>query len=484
MIDTPVIGRILGSSRSDYVVARWELLVFSAIAAAVAFQLFVPPIVGVADNGDYHRVMTPLGLEPTVTEWSDRYFDHLNLRYRIGEPGPTTFPTSQILLGKAALAVNRWLGRGPLFSLQVLGGVNTAVYLLGLYLVLLAMKRLTPAARIAGGLVLFLISTDGSNVTFFNSFYSESASLVFLVLLIGWFLFANRRERVGTWRLVGYFLVAGAFVAAKPQNHPLAVPAVVIAAVWWRRVSPVFGRGVLVGGGALLLAFSWTLYSGVPSHIKDYNCWNVVFYSLLADSNDPRADLAELGLDPELASFAGQGAFAAGVPLGEVSGRIHHTDLARFFARHPDRLAGLAAACSREVYVKVDPVNGHFEKASGFPARQQSGAFSAWHRFQATVLPRSLGWLVLQWVVFTGAVGTVLYRRGAGGSEGAIAWLAGGLGLMAALEFVICVLGDGTYDIVKHLFLFQVLLDACFLIGLVWLIDLVEGVLRKPAARG
>jgi hypothetical protein len=452
--------------------AAWEFLVFFGIAAAIITQLFIPPVIGVADNGDYHRVMGPMGLEPTVTEWADCYFDHVNLQYREGPARAATFPTSQLLMGKAALAVDKWVVRGDTFSLTTLGGVNTAVYLIGLALILLHLRRLTPAARIVGGVFLFLMSTDVSNVSFFNSFYSESASLIFLVLLIGWFVAVNRAERIRVWHFLGYFLIAAAFVAAKPQNHPLAVPVVLIAGVWLWRAQHIAGRLVFAGGSILLLVFTANLYLAVPQHIKGFNCWNVLFYSILVDSPDPRADLTEFGLDPELAAFAGQGAFAEGVPLVEVAGKIHHSDLAAFFLRHPGRLLGLASACSKQIYVKLDPLNGHFEKSSGFAAREQSRSFSVWQQFQASALPRSIGWLVFLSALLIAGVGTVLFKHGIASSEGAVAWLAGGLGLMAAMEFGICVLGDGTYDIVKHLFLFQVLLDACFLAGAVWLADM------------
>ena len=127
----------------------------------------------------------------------------------------------------------------------------------------------------------------------------------------------------------------------------------------------------------------------------------------------------------------------------------------------------------------MDPVNGHFEKSSGFPARQQSQGFSQWYQFQATALPHSLGWLIILTLVLAGGVGFIWYRHGLAGNEGGIAWLTAGLGMMAAMEFGICVLGDGTYDIVKHLFLFQVLLDACFLVGATWLAGLAGVNVRK-----
>ncbi len=156
-----------------------------------------------------------------------------------------------------------------------------------------------------------------------------------------------------------------------------------------------------------------------------------------------------------------------------------HTDLAKFLLKHPQRFLSLSAVCAEQIYVKMDPLNGHFEKSSGSPARAQSRTFSGWYRFLDDALPHSLGWLIFLAVILAGGVGYALFRYGPAGSEGGIAWLAGGLGLMAAMEFGICILGDGIYDIVKHLFLFQILLDACFLIGVTWLAGFAGRFLQK-----
>ena len=41
--------------------------------------------------------------------------------------------------------------------------------------------------------------------------------------------------------------------------------------------------------------------------------------------------------------------------------------------------------------------------------------------------------------------------------------------LMAILEFLAVVIAQGSYEAVKHLFLFDALVDVCFAIGATWL---------------
>lgn len=449
----------------------FELVVIGLLAGGIALQLFVSPILGVADNGDYHRVMTPLGLQPTVSEWSDLYFDHVNLQYVLGPPQPAEFPTSEIAIGRLAVALARAGGANERFDLRTLGALNAALYLLGLALIVTAWRGLGWTARILGALLLLLAATDVTNVAFFNSFYSESATLIFLVVMLGAALWLNRIERVRMWQVV-LFLAAGfAFAAAKPQNLPLIGPVVLLPAARLLRGAARRVWIAWIAGSLAALIGAGLLYGQVPEEIKQYNRWNVLVYSLLPASPDPRADLLELGLDPGLAAFAGQGAFVEGAPVLAAMQGVTHADLAGFLLRHPGRLVGLGRSCARGLYAKFDPVHGQFTKDSGLPARAQSRDFAGWSGFQASALPRSLVWLLLQALGGIGLVAWIWRSDGLRSRAGGVAWLGAGLGLMAALQFGICLLGDGAYDIVKHLFLLQLLLDACAIMALMGLAE-------------
>ena len=49
----------------------------AAAAAILASQLFVAPVVGLADNGDYERVMGYAGFQHTTTDSAQRYYTFL-----------------------------------------------------------------------------------------------------------------------------------------------------------------------------------------------------------------------------------------------------------------------------------------------------------------------------------------------------------------------------------------------------------------------
>ncbi len=115
---------------------------------------------------------------------------------------------------------------------------------------------------------------------------------------------------------------------------------------------------------------------------------------------------------------------------------------------------------------------GNYTHESGRPAGTLARDFSAWSRVEGMLLPRSLLFLVL----FLGGVMAVALveaqRAGMATAAGGTAWMCAGLALAAGMEFGVCVVGDGLYDIVKHLYLFQLLFDACLFAAIAWAIGL------------
>ena len=71
-----------GSSNSR-AAATLEVIVTAIYVLLASYQLFVPPITGLANNGDFDRVMYPFGLGYTVEGMDERYFRHVVRNYAI-----------------------------------------------------------------------------------------------------------------------------------------------------------------------------------------------------------------------------------------------------------------------------------------------------------------------------------------------------------------------------------------------------------------
>ena len=465
-----------GRARVNVVLVAAALAV---AAAALALQLFVPPVVGLADNGDYERVMGYAGFQHTTSDDAERYFSFLRTRYAVVSPGwfRGGYHSSETLLAFAARGVHRALFRGNVFDLRTLAAVNAVLFLLGIAGIVRACRDLAPAVQaVVAGLLVFFF-TDVGYVSLFNSFYSQTASLLFLLLTVAAAAEAVRRGRLsGAW-LLAYFAAALLFVGSKPQER-LAAPllgvyGMLLAGVSWR--AP--WRRAATWLAIALCAFSVWYGRHTPYTLRESTMFQVVFGEILGRSANPVEDAAELGLDPEWVRYAGTNGYAPDSPLLRSEfrmaflHRVGYRKVMRFYLHHPKRLAGRLERASRDLWTLRPPL-GNYERSAGHPPGARTMGFAVW----SSLLERLGGHPVLWALVFIVAnLGFAVagYRHASPRArlfrEGLIL-----LVVMAGLAIAVCALADAPRDESRALYAFHALCDLLLIADAGWVVEILE----------
>lgn len=457
---------------------RWttflESTVLLVVAGLAAHQLLVRPIVGVADQGDYARVMHPVGLAHVGTTYEDTVFLWVQPRYRV-IPRDTSLlvPSAELLLAGVARGLDAAFSQDGVFDLRLLGSVHLASYLAGIWLVLRAARTLSVAARAVVWAGLLLATPDVAYVAYLNSFYAEPASVILLLMFVG---IALATVRAGTPSCTGiwaYFACAALFVSTKPQNYALALPLVglpvaLLVSARWRTAC-----GAVVPLAVALLLFSGYLFVRLPDLLRHPARWNGVFYGLLIDSPSPAQDLAAFGLEPELARWTGVAAIEVDgqwlrAPILEVGGRYGFRQIATFYLRHPDRLIKVAALCAPHAFMWRDQRLGNYTRESGKPPGAQAPSYTGWSDMQRVLFPKGLAFLVAFFGLFVGIAGWEL-RRGLDTPTGRTALLCLTVAMMATMAFATVVTAGGIEDAITDLFMFRALFDVCLVSGIAWI---------------
>ncbi len=452
---------------------RSALLVAGALAAAAAAivtTLMVPPVVGLADNGDFDRVGTPSGLvsvsarpEDRFYRWMQPRFDHAARRADV-----SASRTSESLLVEIAVAAAKLLSRAPRFDVRFLGAVHAALLLVALGMLVHAAGVLSAGAQAAAAVLLVFFFTDPGYLAPFQSLYSQTASLLFLLLTAAIAALAIGRGRLaGAW-LPAYFLAAALFVCSKPQE---SVQAILLAPLGIR-LAWAGTRRARAGAAlfaVLLIALAWRYYRSAEASAGWVTRYNVLFLDLLPGSPDPRRDLEEIGLDPSLARYAGVGAWVPESPSNfpEVreflEPRSGKTSPRVLFLRHPKRLAARIAEAAQSSFVLQPPYLGNFARESGAPPLARAhGAWSAFRiRFSGLVWPT---------ILFAGTLAAcaLTYSRArppAKRSREALAVLVA----MAAGAFLVSAIGDAELETARHLYAFHAMCDLILVADAAWI---------------
>jgi hypothetical protein len=436
----------------------------------VAAQLFWPPMIGLASNGDFERMMHWGKFEYVTTDYDEKYFNWVNHEFRITQSPWRAwrgFGSSEVIFVKLSAILGSVFIPGDRFDLRVMGLVHLLAFLAALWLLMRGWRvatQLSPLYLLPG---LLLIFCDVGYTAYFNSFYSEPASLIFLLAMVGvgFTLVPQEHQRLG---LLLFCAMAGLFIAAKPQNFALIPPLLLFCARLFQFYRKPRQRAMLVAFAAALIVAPIALNIIAPWYTHNGR-YQSVFYGILKDSPDPAADLRDLGLDPKFAVLAETTVFHANLPI-DIKGpefqaqfydRVNHFKIARFYLKHPRRFLtklNLTAQYGYSLRLNV----GNYEKATGLPARTESHRWSLWSDFKQKYWPKSLWFFVGYCVLLAGAI-LIGYRRASLPGRTLREFFLT-LWAMLLAAFVTPILGDGESDFIKHLFLFNALFDLSLLL--------------------
>ncbi len=417
------------------------LLVGVGWAAVMQARLFLGGHVGLAGFGE--NLPCRLGVanfrDPALAGW-----EHVQPIWTAhawtGENCPPEFSTALF-----AQAAGKWLtpllgypGALDLRALGVLFGVLVGV-VCGL---LVAVTPGRPLFRVGFASAAGLVYADAGFAGYLVSPYAEPTALVaagFLVvaLLLLW-------ERPTAPRVLATAVPALLVVGARPEYVTL-VPVIGFALLWVR------GRRVV----ALMVA-TWIAGLGVFHAVTEarFDDHRAVFQTILYDDPTAAADLASLGLDPELAP-------AAGLSRDDPSwvafaDRYHRTahpsplQVAGFYATHPWHAIRTLGWGFQGVAGLRPHYLGSYPEGAGKPAGTQEHRVAVYSAIWEVFRRGPLLVLVL-WVATAGAGFLVVRRRSLTPSEKTLGRLAVVLPLAALAQFAVVVLVHGRVETVRHM---------------------------------
>lgn len=445
--------------------AKAEVFAVAALAAVLLWLFAVPPSVGVADNGDFERVMASAGLYYAQDTAADYFFDYVHpiLKLKpIGLWGSGAYATTHVILVRVARLVNRLVYSGEYFHTLSLAFVYGVLLLIGVYFIVKNCKTKNKWVNAGIAAVCVWVFGDATNLVYFNSLYGEACSYVFLLLTLGLGLEAVRQGGK-RWAVVCFFVAALLLFGSKLQ-YALLAPLVFLFAIPLARA---FGkrRIVAVGLGVTVLV-SAVIYFIAPPQLGKDTLYNSVFYGILKDSDTVAEDVADLGLPTELAKLAGTHAYSdlEGIDIkGETFGQQFFQKTGRgkviaFYLTHPVRLIEKMELTADMAYDNTIGMMGNFQKGDAQVSHQLNTDFTSYNMVKAAVYPNSF-WFIVCFYLFYFIYLIAAAVRDTNRSTRLRRLLLLMILLLGVIQFPLPIIGNGEADIAKQLFLFNVTFD-------------------------
>ncbi len=477
---------------------RIETMVLLLGVLILFMQLFSKPFTGVADNGDFLRIMGSIGLDYGTPgeSYEDRFFNFAHREFAYNQFFRGFYLSSQLLLVAAARTAG-WLWNSMYFDIRVLAIIYSCLLLSAAYTLVAYYKRIlvfndnkswmeprstvqplnlskAVATALMAALLLFVFFDIGYTA-YFNSLYGEPVSQIFLLLICALGLKLALENEPRPNMLLLFYVCILFLIGSKTQNAPIglgfALLGVRYATIYsergWRRLAYVLAT--------VTAAASIILYMGAPREFKQINLYQTVFFGIMKNTSTAKADLQKLGLPEHLSVLAGTNYFEAGTAIKQDASsmkadfydRISHSDVMKFYLKHPSRLFdNLQAAAAYGTAIRPYYL-GNFEKSEGRSPQELSFVFSSWSELKYKYLPKQLWFMLL--VMGLGAVIAIAeWLRAKRKQHRVAAELFFLIAVLALFSFIIPVVGDGMADLSKHLFMFNVAFDVLLLALISW----------------
>lgn len=456
-----------------------EICTLFVLTVLVGYRLFAYPAMGMSDNGDFSRFLTRPGLEHATI---DEPFYYFNPTYRITTPVQEDdgYRSSTEIFARGARGLSLAFVDKEFFDIRVLGAIYLALFLVAIYLALLATRPMRMRVRAPIALATVFLLADAGYIAYFNTFYSEPTAMVCLLLALGCALLIISRQRNSWVLLVGYFAASAILITAKPMCVVFALPLGLFGVYLSGRISLSrrFVAGIALACALCMLAVWYEAQS--PQWLRRNANYIAIFQDLLPNSKTPEQDLDALGLDFFWIKYTGVGPYGDTSPMSSASlrtdfeHRINTVTIGKFYLERPARLFDLLQRCASHTLITRVNHLGYYTKESGKPAKAQP--LGPWSEIRDSVFPKDI-WMLGGFII----VGTVISIVGLIRRTAHRYWYAalGTVVVIGALQFVVPVLTVGEPDVERHLFLYSLVFD----IILISLVALFCGVPYKALFR-
>lgn len=470
----------------------------------IYYILFKHPTLGVADQGDFDRVMSSSGLSLLDSDKSNpnfkRFYQYIVTDYKIN--------LSRVNLASAIVGssmgylitiinyICKLLGK-DVFRTQYLAIAYGIIYISSIAIILKNLNIKNNIKLIITAIVGIFVFMDGNYILWFNSLYGEPMMLSTLLLFLAASLYyinykyVKNGDRNIEFKIAIVYATAFIFLGSKMQVFT-TLPFVIIflAKILWDNRKVLSRKKLMLLGVFLILVIIYpTQINIVNKNISKDTQYNSVFYGVLNGSKTPEQDLIDLGLNPDMASEAGKHSYldpseyVKYVPRTEITeeefySKISNGKLAKFYLTHPTRLIEGMKYTAGKAFLTSTSLGKGYRSDSEEPIIEFN-RFTIWSDFRKAKLPKNLLFIIgVYLVVFIVSIFKFTNNRSDGEVRTKII-LLWCLMMLGAIQFPMPFVGNGQADTAKQLYLFNFVFDIMLIISVLWtlfkIFDFIKG---------
>jgi len=399
------IGAFDKSMRRFYRPRLLALAGLAVIAVTMIISLFIPPYLGLSNDGSLDSVIADAGLS-RVDENAEQYFSYYERQYII-DPDvyrPGTTPKPLMIVVRAAIWLDELIAPDGVFDMRFLAAIYMTAYLALLYPALEGLLKSTESYT--AGLIMLIFSAlvfgDTTITVRFASFYTAPLEMIFLLVLLDAALYIPLHA--GSLGLL--LLPAAASVGLMSLNRYCIAAGPVFAMVYWMvaaRGKDNIARLVCILLALVICFVSVTGAVKLSGSQTAEEKYDQMTRGVLYEAEDPEKALAFFGIEPRYTvltdTYSSESYPVVLVSSGVLDeGFLDKYDtptVLLYYVTHPISLIALFDIGVHDGFLTRSDYSGNYEQSWGLPARAKALFVSLWSTFKERTAPKTAGLVLL-----------------------------------------------------------------------------------------
>jgi hypothetical protein len=454
--------RLNNYMKEKYSVRLLSLLTSGAALLICVIALFIPNVLGVADNGSLTEVLSNNGLSYIQTEIEDIYNNYFIREYYSSVTGKGAVNNIQDIFIRLAAALDKLFTNDLYFDIRFLALIYVLLYIPAFYMfinqALCRVGSFTQSVFVS--LLGLFIFSDISYISYFNSFYPEAIWYISLLYCVSSMMSIHGCDYKCYGTVI--LLVFGLILVFTRKQVFFAGFVIAVFCIW----QALSGKGALKRVLCLitsisLIAASFISLIYVKSDFTVIDKFHSITKGVLFQAEDSEKALEELGINPSYSVLADVSAYDY-YPFVEADAEVLYKgfydrftagDIAIYYLKHPLYLLNmLNYAVSSTVNIRREYC-GNYEKSAGMPPKAQSIFWAGWSLIKLQYSPQTLAFL------FVLLIAALVFYNGLKKGKESFSVIMVVLAVIGLSQAVIAIIMSGSAAMQQHALIMGFVID-------------------------
>ncbi|MDR5587872.1 hypothetical protein [Clostridium aquiflavi] len=458
---------------------NYPLLASFLVLIIGSLTLFIHPIIGMADNGDFYRVINKSGAYHLNKNSNDIFLGYFIKDYGIykyNNDYANILISTQSIFVKSAIFLDSFFTKDYVLDIRFMSIMFLIIEAIGVYFFIKALinKVDNSKYKLIITLLTILIFCDTGYLAYYNSFYGESVNICCFLMSIGLLIYMIEFDKFTWYNLIAFGISSFLFFGSKQQLAPVGILIsfifIIIGVYTTNKPLTKILTYILA---IIFIISSMVFYKSITGDFKYINIYHSMNRGILLNEDDPDSILEDFNISTQY-SLLQETDFFEEIKLldpyeekliDDYYEKFSLGKILEYYITHPKAFIKVLKISFNNGYSIRPKVIGNYEQSEHKEFGAKSYFFATWSTFKEKVIPKNMLFTVATIVIYL-YLSTSRFLKAIKNNNKKIQLKEITyfyVFLVGISQIIISVIGAGDADLSKHVFMYNMAFDLIFI---------------------